>query len=88
MTGPPPRRPGPIRVATSRNRPPTVLWWLRDVLDIELIGIGSAGAKAMAVVRGAPVRRRLPAVLVLLAAEALFLTLVGVTILQIGGDLG
>jgi 3'(2'), 5'-bisphosphate nucleotidase len=29
-----------------------VLWWLRDVLDIELIGIGSAGAKAMAVVRG------------------------------------
>lgn len=52
VTGPPPRRPGPIRVATSRNRPPTVLWWLRDVLDIELIGIGSAGAKAMAVVRG------------------------------------
>jgi 3'(2'), 5'-bisphosphate nucleotidase len=49
---PPPRNPGPIRIATSTNRPPTVLWWLRDVLDIELIGIGSAGAKAMAVVRG------------------------------------
>ncbi|MGH3644582.1 MAG: inositol monophosphatase family protein, partial [Mycobacterium sp.] len=28
------------------------LWWLRDILDVELIGIGSAGAKAMAVVRG------------------------------------
>ncbi|HEV7423009.1 MAG TPA: 3'(2'),5'-bisphosphate nucleotidase CysQ [Mycobacterium sp.] len=49
---PPPRNPGPIRIATSANRPPTVLWWLRDVLDVELIGIGSAGAKAMAVVRG------------------------------------
>jgi 3'(2'), 5'-bisphosphate nucleotidase len=52
VTTPPPRRPGPIRIATSRNRPPTVLWWLRDVLDVELVGIGSAGAKAMAVVRG------------------------------------
>jgi 3'(2'), 5'-bisphosphate nucleotidase len=49
---PPPRVPGPIRIATSTNRPPSVLWWLREVLDIELIGIGSAGAKAMAVVRG------------------------------------
>lgn len=52
VTGPPPREPGPIRVATSRNRPPTVLWWLRDILDIELVGMGSAGAKAMALVRG------------------------------------
>jgi 3'(2'), 5'-bisphosphate nucleotidase len=52
VTPPPARRPGPIRIATSRNRPPTVLWWLRDILDVELIGIGSAGAKAMAVVRG------------------------------------
>ncbi|MEU0498322.1 3'(2'),5'-bisphosphate nucleotidase CysQ [Mycobacterium sp. NPDC006124] len=49
---PPPRQPGPIRIATSRSRPPTVLWWLRDLLDVELVGIGSAGAKAMAVVRG------------------------------------
>jgi 3'(2'), 5'-bisphosphate nucleotidase len=49
---PPPRAEGPIRIATSRNRPPTILWWLRDMLDVELIGIGSAGAKAMAVVRG------------------------------------
>jgi 3'(2'), 5'-bisphosphate nucleotidase len=52
VTPPPPRGPGPIRIATSRNRPPTVLWWLRDMLDLEFIGIGSAGAKAMAVVRG------------------------------------
>ena len=52
IAAPPPREPGPIRIATSRNRPPTVLWWLRDMLDVELIGIGSAGAKAMAVVRG------------------------------------
>ena len=36
----------------AANRPPTVLWWLRDILDVELVGIGSAGAKAMAVVRG------------------------------------
>jgi hypothetical protein len=46
------------------------------------------GGLAMAVVRGTPVRRRLSAVLVLLAAEALFLTLVGITVLQIGEDLG
>jgi 3'(2'), 5'-bisphosphate nucleotidase len=52
VAAPPPREPGPIRIATSRNRPPTVVWWLRDMLDVELIGIGSAGAKAMAVVRG------------------------------------
>ena len=29
-----------------------MLWWLRDRLDIQLVRIGSAGAKAMAVVRG------------------------------------
>jgi 3'(2'), 5'-bisphosphate nucleotidase len=52
VTPPPPRDSGPIRIATSRHRPPTLLWWLRDMLDVELVGIGSAGAKAMAVVRG------------------------------------
>jgi 3'(2'), 5'-bisphosphate nucleotidase len=51
-TPPPDRAPGPIRIATSKNRPPAVVWWMRDVLDVELIGMGSAGAKAMAVVRG------------------------------------
>lgn len=52
VTAPPPRAEGPIRIAASANRPPPVLWWLRDRMDIELVGIGSAGAKAMAVVRG------------------------------------
>ncbi|MGE0217616.1 3'(2'),5'-bisphosphate nucleotidase CysQ [Mycolicibacterium sp.] len=53
VTAPPPRLDGgPIRITASSNRPPAVLWWLRDRLDIELVRIGSAGAKAMAVVRG------------------------------------
>jgi len=49
---PPPRVEGPILITASANRPPPVLWWLRDRLDIKLVRIGSAGAKAMAVVRG------------------------------------
>jgi 3'(2'), 5'-bisphosphate nucleotidase len=52
VTPPPPRAEGPIRVTASSNRPPAVLWRLREQLDIELVRIGSAGAKAMAVVRG------------------------------------
>jgi 3'(2'), 5'-bisphosphate nucleotidase len=52
VTAPPPRTEGPIRITASANRPPPVLWWLRDRLDIQLVRIGSAGAKAMAVVRG------------------------------------
>ncbi|MDG4666516.1 3'(2'),5'-bisphosphate nucleotidase CysQ [Mycobacterium sp. 236(2023)] len=49
---PPPRADGPIRITASSNRPPAVLWRIRDQLDIQLVRIGSAGAKAMAVVRG------------------------------------
>ncbi|MDG5484315.1 3'(2'),5'-bisphosphate nucleotidase CysQ [Mycolicibacterium gadium] len=49
---PQPRAEGPILITASANRPPPVLWWLRDRLDIRLVRIGSAGAKAMAVVRG------------------------------------
>lgn len=49
---PPPARSGPIRITASSNRPPAVLWLLRDRLDVEFVRIGSAGAKAMAVVRG------------------------------------
>jgi 3'(2'), 5'-bisphosphate nucleotidase len=49
---PGPRRTGPIRVTASANRPPAVLWRLRDMMDLELVRIGSAGAKAMAVVKG------------------------------------
>jgi 3'(2'), 5'-bisphosphate nucleotidase len=52
VTAPPPARSGPIRITASSNRPPAVLWLLRDRLDIEFVRIGSAGAKAMAVVRG------------------------------------
>ena len=49
---PAPRGVGPIRITASSSRPPAVLWRLRDEMDIELIRIGSAGAKAMAVVKG------------------------------------
>lgn len=49
---PPPRLPGPLRVTASASRPPAVLWRLRDQLDLQLVRIGSAGAKAMAVLRG------------------------------------
>lgn len=52
VTPPPPSLGGPIRITASSNRPPAVLWRLRDRLDIEFLRIGSAGAKAMAVVRG------------------------------------
>jgi 3'(2'), 5'-bisphosphate nucleotidase len=52
VTAPPPRSEGPIRITASASRPPAVLWRLRDRMDIELVRIGSAGAKAMAVVRG------------------------------------
>lgn len=52
VTPPPPRAEGPILITASANRPPPVLWWLREKMDIQLVRIGSAGAKAMAVVRG------------------------------------
>jgi len=52
VAAPPPRRDGPLRITASAYRPPAVLWWLREHLDIEVVRIGSAGAKAMAVVRG------------------------------------
>ena len=52
VTAPAPRPSGPIRITASSNRPPAVLWLLRERLDIEFVRIGSAGAKAMAVLRG------------------------------------
>ena len=52
VTAPPSPADGPIRITASSNRPPAVLWRLRDRMDIEFLRIGSAGAKAMAVVRG------------------------------------
>lgn len=49
---PPPRVDGPILITASSNRPPAVLWRIAEQLDIRMVRIGSAGAKAMAVVRG------------------------------------
>lgn len=49
---PGPARRGPIRITASSNRPPRVLYQMREALDIEMVRIGSAGAKAMSVVRG------------------------------------
>ncbi|ADP81334.1 3'(2'),5'-bisphosphate nucleotidase CysQ [Pseudofrankia inefficax] len=48
----PPARQGPIRLTVSRSRPPACVDHLRGHLDAELVPMGSAGAKAMAVVRG------------------------------------
>ncbi|MBL7502730.1 3'(2'),5'-bisphosphate nucleotidase CysQ [Frankia sp. CNm7] len=53
--GPPalsPRAAGPIRLAVSRTRPPACVDHLVTRLDAALVPMGSAGAKAMAVVRG------------------------------------
>lgn len=49
---PPPRADGPILITASASRPPAVLWRMAEQLDIRMVRIGSAGAKAMAVVRG------------------------------------
>lgn len=48
----PPREPGPPRLLVSRSRPPAAAMIVADALDAELISLGSAGAKAMAVVLG------------------------------------
>jgi len=49
---PPPPREGPRRVVVSRSRPPAVAVRIAEALDAELVSMGSAGAKAMAVVLG------------------------------------
>lgn len=55
-TGEPPVLPGavegPIRLAVSRSRPPALVEALAARLDGTLVPMGSAGVKAMAVVRG------------------------------------
>jgi 3'(2'), 5'-bisphosphate nucleotidase len=55
-TSPPPAAPPPMparpRLVVSRTRPPAVTETLRAALDGELVALGSAGAKAMAVVLG------------------------------------
>ena len=55
-TGDPPRpalqEPSLHRILVSRSRPPQIAYWLRDRIGCDLVRMGSAGAKAMAVVRG------------------------------------
>jgi 3'(2'), 5'-bisphosphate nucleotidase len=49
----PPAEPGrPIRVLVSRTRPPAFLEQLAEQIDLTLIPLGSAGAKAAEVIRG------------------------------------
>jgi 3'(2'), 5'-bisphosphate nucleotidase len=48
----PARGPGPMRIAVSRSRPPDVAERMAEQLGAELVPIGSAGFKAMAVLRG------------------------------------
>jgi 3'(2'), 5'-bisphosphate nucleotidase len=44
--------PSTLRIAVSSSRPPAILHWIRQTLAIQPVGIGSAGAKAMAVIDG------------------------------------
>jgi 3'(2'), 5'-bisphosphate nucleotidase len=48
----PPAHAGPPRLIVSRTRPPLIALELARQLEGELVEMGSAGAKAMAVVRG------------------------------------
>jgi 3'(2'), 5'-bisphosphate nucleotidase len=47
-----PRPAGPLRIVISRTRPPDLVFSLAERLKAELIPMGSAGAKAMAVLSG------------------------------------
>lgn len=49
----PPERAGPPRIVVSRTRPPAEAGKVAEALGAELTPLGSAGAKAMAVARGA-----------------------------------
>jgi 3'(2'), 5'-bisphosphate nucleotidase len=44
--------PHTFRIAVSATRPPAVLYRMRQTLAIQPVGIGSAGAKAMALIDG------------------------------------
>ncbi len=48
----PPTAPGPVRLVVSRTRPPAVTEKVQAALGAELVPMGSAGAKTMAVVLG------------------------------------
>lgn len=50
-----PRCPAPgsrLRIAVSRSRPPAFVKQIADVLDAEMVPMGSAGAKIASVIRG------------------------------------
>ena len=47
-----PAHDGKMRLLVSRTRPPKLAEYLAEVLDAELVPLGSAGAKTMAVVQG------------------------------------
>ncbi len=49
---PPARRDGPVRIAVSRTRPPAEADGVAQALGAELVPMGSAGYKVLAVVRG------------------------------------
>jgi 3'(2'), 5'-bisphosphate nucleotidase len=44
--------PGRIRIVVSRTRAPQFVWNISDLIDAELVPLGSAGAKVAAVVDG------------------------------------
>ncbi len=48
----PPPAPGPVRLVVSRTRPPAVTEKVQAALGAELVPMGSAGAKTMAIVLG------------------------------------
>jgi 3'(2'), 5'-bisphosphate nucleotidase len=48
----PPRAEGPVRIVVSRSRPPAEARMVAAALEGQLLPLGSAGAKAMAVVLG------------------------------------
>lgn len=48
----PPRGDGPVRIVVSRTRPPHEARLVAEALEAQLVPLGSAGAKAMAVVSG------------------------------------
>ena len=47
-----PEHDGKMRLLVSRTRPPKLAEYLAGVLDAELVPLGSAGAKTMAVIQG------------------------------------
>lgn len=52
VAAPPPRAPGPIRIAVSRTRPPAVVSAIAAGLNAVLVPMGSAGVKICAVATG------------------------------------